>query len=163
MTLEDVIVHTGVKRRSGRYPWGSGAHPYQSESHEFRAARGKASTKKTKQPKDPVKMARKDLIKSKNLHSMSPDDLQKMISRLKQEKELKDLVESDIAPGKKAMKEVMASVGKQTAKEVLTGTTRYVINYSLQDSKTRKFSTVDLAKAIYPSLNQKDKKKKEGD
>lgn len=165
MTLENIITHTGVKRRSGRYPWGSGEHPYQSESHAFRAARRTSSEKKTKQPKDPVKMERKDLIKSKNLHSMSPDDLQKMISRLKQEKELKDLVESDIAPGKKAMREVMASVGKQTAKEVLTGSTRYVINYALQDSKTRKFSTADLARAIYPSLNQKDekKKKKEGD
>lgn len=26
---EDVLVHYGVKRRSGRYPWGSGENPYQ--------------------------------------------------------------------------------------------------------------------------------------
>ena len=25
------ILHTGVKRKSGRYPWGSGEHPYQDE------------------------------------------------------------------------------------------------------------------------------------
>lgn len=167
MTLEDILEHSGVKRRSGRYPWGSGEHPYQGESHAFRAAHGKSSTsskaKKTKEPKDPVKMQRKDLIKSKNLHAMSPDDLQKMIDRLRKEKELKNLVESDIAPGKKIMKEIMAEVGKQTAKEVLTGTTRYVINYSLQDGKTRKFSSADLARAIYPNLNKQDdqKKKKE--
>ena len=29
--MEDDLYHTGVKRRSGRYPWGSGEHPYQSE------------------------------------------------------------------------------------------------------------------------------------
>lgn len=28
-SLEDVLIHYGVKRRSGRYPWGSGDNPYQ--------------------------------------------------------------------------------------------------------------------------------------
>lgn len=27
----DYIAHFGIKRRSGRYPWGSGKHPYQNE------------------------------------------------------------------------------------------------------------------------------------
>ena len=27
--MNDVLVHYGVKRRSGRYPWGSGDNPYQ--------------------------------------------------------------------------------------------------------------------------------------
>ena len=26
---EDILMHYGVKRRSGRYPWGSGKNPYQ--------------------------------------------------------------------------------------------------------------------------------------
>ena len=25
----DILMHYGVKRRSGRYPWGSGENPYQ--------------------------------------------------------------------------------------------------------------------------------------
>lgn len=29
--MEDELYHIGVKRRSGRYPWGSGEHPYQGE------------------------------------------------------------------------------------------------------------------------------------
>lgn len=160
-TAEDVLVHYGIKRRSGRYPYGSGENPYQREKNPPHQAERKA--KKEKAPKDPVKMERKELIKSKNLHSMSPDDLQKMINRLKQEKELKNLVEADIAPGKKAMKEILADVGKQTAKEVLSGSVRYGINYALQDSNNRKFSTVDLARAIYPSLNKQEEKKKKGD
>ena len=28
-SIEDVLVHYGIKRRSGRYPWGSGDDPYQ--------------------------------------------------------------------------------------------------------------------------------------
>lgn len=28
-TAEDILMHYGVKRRSGRYPWGSGKEPYQ--------------------------------------------------------------------------------------------------------------------------------------
>lgn len=30
-TLKDILMHYGVKRRSGRYPWGSGEDPYQHE------------------------------------------------------------------------------------------------------------------------------------
>lgn len=29
MSIEDALMHYGVKRRSGRYPWGSGDNPYQ--------------------------------------------------------------------------------------------------------------------------------------
>ena len=29
--MSDYIAHVGVKRKSGRYPWGSGKHPYQDE------------------------------------------------------------------------------------------------------------------------------------
>ena len=31
---EDILMHYGIKRRSGRYPWGSGENPYQ-HSGEF--------------------------------------------------------------------------------------------------------------------------------
>lgn len=158
---EDTLIHYGIKRRSGRYPWGSGENPYQSEkSPPHQSAR---KTKKEKPPPDPVKMKRKEMIKSKNLHNMSPEDLQKMINRLKQEKELKNLVEADIAPGKKVIKEVMADVGKQTAKEVLAGSVRYGIYYALQDRETRKFNSEDLARAIYPKLKTDEKKKKKDD
>lgn len=27
--MEDILMHYGIKRRSGRYPWGSGKHPFQ--------------------------------------------------------------------------------------------------------------------------------------
>ena len=32
---EDILMHYGVKRRSGRYPWGSGDNPYQLALKSF--------------------------------------------------------------------------------------------------------------------------------
>lgn len=32
---QDELMHIGVKRRSGRYPWGSGEDPYQRENRDF--------------------------------------------------------------------------------------------------------------------------------
>ena len=32
---EDILMHYGIKRRSGRYPWGSGDDPYQHDSRDF--------------------------------------------------------------------------------------------------------------------------------
>lgn len=159
--LKDAIItHYGIKRRSGRYPWGSGENPYQSEQSPPRQS--KRETIFVKKQPDPVKMQRKDMIKSSNLRKMSPKDLQDMIDRMKKEKELKNLIEADISPGKKIIKEVLVDVGKQTAKEVLQGSVRYGLNLALQEEGDRKFSTADLARAIYPNLNKKDQKK-EGD
>ena len=32
---EDILMHYGMPRRSGRYPWGSGDDPYQHGSRDF--------------------------------------------------------------------------------------------------------------------------------
>lgn len=154
MNTNDLLIHYGIKRRSGRYPWGSGDNPYQREKSPPHQTERKKTLYENK-PKDPVKIKRQEMIKSKNLHAMSQKDLQDMIDRMKKEKELKNLIESDIAPGRKVIKEVLADVGKQTAKEVIQGSVRYGINYSLQDPNTRKFSAAELAAAIYPNLNKK--------
>lgn len=51
---EDYLAHEGVKRRSGRYPWGSGERPYQGESASFqsRVTAGKISKYEKKQMKE---------------------------------------------------------------------------------------------------------------
>ena len=33
--MEENLLHYGIKRRSGRYPWGSGGTPYQREQFSF--------------------------------------------------------------------------------------------------------------------------------
>ena len=32
---EDILMHYGMPRRSGRYPWGSGEDPYQRNNRDF--------------------------------------------------------------------------------------------------------------------------------
>ena len=33
--MNDSLMHYGIKRRSGRYPWGSGDDPYQHSGRDF--------------------------------------------------------------------------------------------------------------------------------
>lgn len=51
---DEYLAHVGVKRRSGRYPWGSGDRPYQGESQAFqdRASAGKISKYEKKRLKE---------------------------------------------------------------------------------------------------------------
>ena len=140
----DYIAHFGIKRRSGRYPWGSGERPYQSE--------GGSPPSGEKAKKDPEKMRRKALIKSSNLHNMTTQDLRDMIDRMKQERELKQLVEEDISPGKRAMKKAASEIGLNTLKKVAQGSLDYGIYLAMTDGE---FNTKDLAKAIYPNIGKK--------
>lgn len=56
-----------------------------------------------------------------NRHRLSDSDLSSYIGRLQAEKQLKDLVESDLDPGKAAAKETLGLVGK-TAVTAVIGT-----------------------------------------
>ncbi len=56
---EDTLVHYGIKRRSGRYPWGSGEDPYQGDDPASKAKRKEAIKefrKGVKEDKENAKM-----------------------------------------------------------------------------------------------------------
>lgn len=59
---EDILMHYGVKRRSGRYPWGSGDNPYQ-HGRDFlaRVEELEAMGKSQKEIADELKMSTTDL------------------------------------------------------------------------------------------------------
>lgn len=59
---EDILMHYGVKRRSGRYPWGSGDNPYQ-HGRDFlaRVEELEAQGKSQKEIADELKMSTTDL------------------------------------------------------------------------------------------------------
>lgn len=102
------LLHYGVKRRSGRYPWGSGEHPYQSDA---KRAIDKA-VRRTDKRNDPKNIALQGTVKNriasnvKNSHNMfgekseeirkRKDDLNRMIyesetvSRSEMKKAIKD-------------------------------------------------------------------------
>lgn len=59
---DDILMHYGVKRRSGRYPWGSGENPYQ-HGRDFlaRVEELQQSGKSEKEIADELKMSTTDL------------------------------------------------------------------------------------------------------
>ena len=74
--MTDHLAHFGIKRKSGRYPWGSGERPYQGDSSSF---------------------SKKSSVRVK---SFSDDELQDAIKRLRMEKEYLQLEESVISSDK---------------------------------------------------------------
>lgn len=147
-TMESLmaLVHEGKKRRSGRYPWGSGERPFQSEPH----LRKSTSPPKTK---GQIEIDSRKKLRQK-IREISADELREKIDRLQNEKKLKDLIDADISPGKKMLTEILISVGKDTATQVLKGSVKYVIDKGLRDEK---FDPKALAEAIYPRKGDKKK------
>ena len=73
---------------------------------------------------------------AENRRTLSDDKLYSGIERLKAERQLKQLTEEDLQPGRAAVKQVLADTGKKTAKLVLTGAVMYAGKAAL-DSKFR--------------------------
>jgi hypothetical protein len=74
---------------------------------------------------------------------MSNEDLKKAIDRLKLEKEYKQLNAHEISAGQKLALEILRDVGKQTAKNYISGTIQEL---------TKKDSGTDTAKVIKDAL-----------
>lgn len=84
LQIETVLEHIGVKRRSGRYKWGSGKNPYQSESGSL----GKM-TKEQRHEKLLKSTNAKELYKYRK--ELSDNELQNRINRINMESNLKKL------------------------------------------------------------------------
>lgn len=72
-----------------------------------------------------IRKARKEAKKrikedAKNRHTMSDEELDEKIKRLKKEKELKDLTDKDVNEGKAYTKELLKDVGKRTVPAIAT-------------------------------------------
>ena len=87
------------------------------ESSRRDAERLKKSGAREEQSYD-IRKARKESKKriredAKNRHTMSDEELDEKIKRLKKEKELKDLTDKDVNEGKAYTKEILKDVGKR--------------------------------------------------
>lgn len=58
---------------------------------------------------------------AKRVAVLSDEELQARINRLRKEKELRELTESEVAPGRKAIKDIAKSAGKSLATAAVTG------------------------------------------
>ena len=91
---------------------------------------------------------KKDL---KNRRILSDADLKKRVDRLKMEKELKNLTEEDISPGKKIAKEIASSAGKK----VVTSAAAGAMAYALKLAMTKQFNITEAAHYIAANPNKK--------
>jgi len=77
---------------------------------------------------------------------LSDADLKKKLERIKMEKQLKDLTADEIAPGKRYVKDILATSGKRVVPVLLGGATLYAVKYAL----TKEFDAKDLAGYMTP-------------
>lgn len=174
------LYHFGIKRRSGRYPFGSGDRPFQSISGHSKKHIAKAVKKNIKEAAKEKAAAKKETDKQiaknvseeyereeaikrsrlktkRNVRSLSDADLKKSIERLRDEKTLRDLIDNDTSPKTKMVKEVTNEAIRTVSKEVITGGLRYVTKQSM---KNEEMTLAGLADTIWP---KKDKKKDKDD
>ena len=82
---------------------------------------------------------------AKNRKLLSDKTLKEKIERLKIEKQFKDLVDADINPGKKFIKEIFAEASKKTATTALSG----AMIYAGKAAISKEFDSKDFAESIF--------------
>ena len=99
----EILEHSGVKRKSGPYPFGSGDRPYQGVSKGL----ARKLKKKAKQGKleDPNKQ------KPKSISEMTDDEIRAKIERLRLEQTLSQLMPKDPPPKGSEIKKLAKKVG----------------------------------------------------
>lgn len=117
---KDYLEHYGVKGMR----WGV-------RRTRAQLARARAARQAKKESLDSkIKAERKALAAKRR--TLSDGDIESLTKRLNAEKNLKELVDSDVAPGKKATKEILSSSGKKVAKVVVTGAGVYAVQAGLK-------------------------------
>ena len=114
-----------------------------------RSTSSSSKKKKKLSADDKQKMNRKRALK--NRRTLSDSEIKSRIDRLKMEKELKNLTEEDISPGKKATKEILSSAGKKVAATVAAGAAAYAVKVAM----TKKFDIKEAAAYVAANPNKK--------
>lgn len=81
----------------------------------------------------------------KNRGVLTTQLLQEKIQRLQMEKQLKELTEAELHPGRKATKQALSSIGTKVATTALTGAALY----GLKALVSKKFDGGELGNAIF--------------
>lgn len=102
-------------------------------------ARGKSDKEADKSKKNEMKTA------SKNRRLLSDADIKQRIERIKLEKQLKDLTQEEISPGKAFVKDVMTQSGRKVVSTVLAGVGLYAVKAGLEGKIDLKEAAAYLA------------------
>lgn len=132
---EDILMHYGVKRRSGRYPWGSGDNPYQ-HSGDFlsRVQKLKADG-----------LTEKEIVKALNLDSTTQLRVAYRVAKNERRRLEVDRVKSLVSDGY-SISEIGRMMGKNES------TIRSLLN---EGSEKRMNAAEDTAKFLKKQLEEK--------
>lgn len=144
---DNYLMHYGMPRRSGRYPWGSGKEPYQSTGSAKQRGTDSKSEKDIRQENNQKDKAerKKRLTDSRFRRLLSKEDLNEKIKRLENEKRLRELTEEEMTPGQKFAREVFTDAGKKVVTTLLTGGALYGVKFATDG----KFDKKEFAEALY--------------
>ncbi len=138
---EEMLKHHGIKGQK----WG--VRRYQNKDGT-RTAAGKKRERFNDEDKQ-VRDERRSEVKKRR--TMTDDDIRKRIARMKLEREYKDLVDSDTAPGRKFVSEVLSSGTKKALTVAAAGT----LAYGVKAAMTKEFNLKEAASYIAANPNKK--------
>ena len=149
----EILEHIGVKRRSGRYPFGSGDRPYQGVSKGL----ARKLKKQAKQGKleDPSKQ------KPKSISEMTDDEIKAKIERLRLEQTLSQLMPKEPPPKENELKKLAKKVGLGILEKSLDNIGTQGLTYFLGDAVNKAVNKRDekgnLVEIVNPKKGQRDK------
>lgn len=82
---------------------------------------------------------------SKNRGTLTTEELQQKIQRLQMEKQLKELTESELYPGKKVVTQLLSQIGTKVIATAATGAALYGIKAAV----SKEFNAKELGSAIF--------------
>lgn len=91
-----------------------------------------------------VRASRKDARRRRQ--TMSDKDLDKLVKRLQQEKQLKDLLDADLSPGRSATRKILLSATGVVASTAIAGGGKYAIKAAM----TKSFDLKEAATYVIP-------------
>lgn len=149
---DNYLEHTGMPRRSGRYPWGSGKRPFQRDSA---AAKSSGSTKSSgKSGKTGLfkKGKTKTGSSEEDLSKISSEDLQKRIDRIQLEQKYRELITKPKTVSKG--RQILDSILESSSKNIGTQLATYLMGNTVNSVAKALGSEVDI---VNPKKGQKDK------
>lgn len=149
----EILEHIGVKRRSGRFPFGSGDRPYQGVS--------KGMARKLKKQAKRGKLEYSDKPKTKSISEMTDDEIKAKIERLRLEQTLSQLMPKDPPPKESEMKKLAKRVGMGVLEKSLdnigTQGMTYFLGTALNKAINKRDEKGNLVEVVNPRKGQKDK------
>lgn len=136
MMNQSRLIHYGIPRRSGRYPWGSGKNPYQGDDIKKSKSSGDSKSNSSKKS-------------STNPKKMTDEELKKKIERLELEKRYKDLSKAQVSEGKRFVFDIL----KRSGSNILTQLT----TYGMGNLVNLIFKDIAKENVVNPKKGQKDK------